>query len=612
MLNARFLALYNEELRYLRETGRQFAGQHPQVAEQLGIHEGGVQDPFVERLLEGTAFLSARVHQRIDNEYPEFALQMLSRLAPLWHTPTPAIATVAFSPDFTSPLWQAPVVLPAGSKVTLSDDSLKNKSASFTTGRTLQLEPLAITLAECISNVAATLPSAVSSLVGQAEACIRLRLTTHGVKALSKLHLDPFSLTFAGDDERANALLETLLKGCRQVVLWSGAKAAPVVATLPADALRLSGVRDEEALLPISVGELPGSRLMREYFAAPSRYYGVQLSGLRDFLTRSGTAHEFDMLFLLDSAPGSLLGRIDADDFQLFATPVINLATRRCDPVAIDNDRTEQQVIVDRLNPGRYEIHHLQSVQGVMKDGSSVQFSMLPMEAQFDRRHHSAAYALRHRELALPRQQEKSHFGQKGLFITLSPGLSGIDLADVTTLSVTAKVSDRHLRPEQLKKPSVQVETVIPARQTLLRMPSIPRPLPDADRAWQAIQMMSVNPLRYTRAEVSNCAQLIRHWLTLFAWPGDASQRRRIAGLDEAAFVPCFEHDTRPGPIAWNRGLKAHLNVQADHHADQGAFLFGHLLHYALTEYCQLNQTLRTTFSIDGETVAEWGPVDEQ
>ncbi|PEI02249.1 type VI secretion system baseplate subunit TssF, partial [Pantoea agglomerans] len=253
MLNARFLALYNEELRYLRETGRQFAGQHPQVAEQLGIHEGGIQDPFVERLLEGTAFLSARVHQRIDNEYPEFALQMLSRLAPLWHTPTPAIATVAFSPDFTSPLWQAPVLIPAGSKVTLSDDSLKNKSASFATGRALQLEPLAITLAECISNVAATLPPAVSSLAGQAEACIRLRLTTRGVKALHRLNLAPLSLTLAGDDERANALLETLLNRCRQVVLWSGAKAAPVVATLPAQALRLAGVRDEEALLPMSV-----------------------------------------------------------------------------------------------------------------------------------------------------------------------------------------------------------------------------------------------------------------------------------------------------------------------------------------------------------------------
>ncbi|MEW5561983.1 type VI secretion system baseplate subunit TssF [Enterobacter asburiae] len=609
MLSDRFLELYNDELRYLRESGQQFAEDHPQVAGQLGIRVDGVNDPFVERLLEGTAFLSARVHQRIDNEYPEFALQMLSRLAPLWYTPTPSIATVAFTPDFTSPLWQAPVTLPAGSKVTLADVALKNKSAQFVTGRALNLEPLAIESAECVSNIAAELPMAVSGLAGEAASCLRLRLTTRQVKKLAQLKLDPLHLTFTGEAVRANRLLETLLNHCQRVVLWTPGTSSPVVATLSSDRLRLAGTQANDALLPVSIGELPGSRLMREYFAAPSRFYSVELHGLQDFLAQCGSAHQFEVIFVLNNAPASLLGRISAADFHLFATPIINLVTRRCDPITPDADRTEHQIVVDRLNPACYEIHHLISVEGLLRNGDSVGFSMLPEEVQFERHRPQAGYALRWRPGVGGRGRVASAFGNNEVFITLSPGVSGLDIKQISTLSVTAMVCDRFLRPEQLQQPTVQAEVMLPVTETtLLRMPSMARPAPEMHQAWQAIQLVSVNPLRYTAPEVANCAMLLRHWLSLFAWSDDASQRRRISSLDEAVFSHCFEHDAGPGPITWTRGVQARLNVKADHHADHGAFLFGHLLHHALADYCQLNQTLRTSLAVNGEVKAEWGP----
>ncbi|CAI1707434.1 Uncharacterized protein conserved in bacteria [Serratia ficaria] len=612
MLSEHFLGLYNEELRYLRESGQQFAERHPQVAQHLGMHTGGVQDPFVERLLEGTAFLSARVHERIDNEYPEFALQMLSRLAPLWYTPTPSIATVAFEPDFTSPLWQAPVSLPKGSKISLADASLKNKSATFITGRALHLQPVDICAAECSSSVAADLPESVAARLHGAQSCLRLRLTTRGVKPLSAVTFEPMHLTFAGDAVRANQLLLTLLNSCRRVVLWARHQPAPLVMSLASESLRLGGVAEDEALLPSCIGELPGSRLMREYFAAPSRFYGVELHGLNDFLGRCGTLHEFEIIFALDAVSSPLIERVTAQDFCLFATPVVNLFPRRCDPIALNAERTEHQVVVDRLNPMLYEIHHLQAVQGMTRDGGSVQFSMLPEETQFDRKRPQAGYALRRQAFAGDRKSQRSVFGGDALFITLSPGTSGIVLDDVTALSVAAMVSDSHLRPEHLQKPALQTAIALPVRQTtLLRMPSAPRPVPDIRQAWQAVQLIAVNPLRYAEPDVSDCAALLRQWLSLFSWQGDASQRKRIASLAEAVFSHCFEQYPGPGPIAWNRGVKVSLNIHTDHHADQGGFLFGLLLHYALTEYCQLNQTLRMLLHMDAQPVAEWGPVDD-
>lgn len=613
MLSERFLDLYNEELRYLRESGRQFAEDHPQVAQHLGMHTDGAQDPFVERLLEGTAFLSARVHERIDNEYPEFALQMLSRLAPLWYTPTPAISTVAFTPDFTSPLWQAPVILPKGSKISLTDISLKNKSATFITGRELQMQPIDIIAADFSSNVTADLPEAVAAGLKGAQSCLRLRLTTRGVKPLSAITFAPLHLTFSGDAVRANQLLLTLLNHCRCVVLWGGQQPAPLVSNLGGDSLRLGGVDENEALLPTCIGELPGSRLMREYFAAPSRFYSVELHGLNDFLGRCGMLHEFEIIFALDTLPPQLLDRVTAQDFHLFATPIVNLFSRRCDPIALDAERTEHQLIVDRLNSDQYEIHHLQTVQGMMRDGGSVQFSMLPEDAQFELHQPQAGFAIRRRTFARGKKGRRSPFGDDELFITLSPGVSGVELSDVTGLSVVAMVCDRHLRPEYLQAPVMQASIALPVRQTtLLRIPSPPRAVPDIRQAWQAVQLMAVNPLRYANPDVSDCSALLRQWLMLFAWQDDASQHKRIASLTEAEFSHCFERNPGPGPIAWNRGVKARLNIQADHHSDQGAFLFGRLLHYALAEYGQLNQTLRMALHIDGEArVAEWGPIDD-
>ncbi|HEI8864701.1 type VI secretion system baseplate subunit TssF [Serratia sp. AKBS12] len=611
MLSERFLGLYNEELRYLRESGQQFAERHPQVAQHLGMHTEGIQDPFVERLLEGTAFLSARVHERIDNEYPEFALQMLSRLAPLWYTPMPSIATVVFEPDFTSPLWQAPVALPKGSRISLSDASLKNKAATFITGRELHMEPIDICTAECSGSIAADLPASVAACLHGTQSCIRLRLTTRGIKPLSAVNFNPLHLTFAGDAGRANQLLLMLLNHCRRVVLWARQQPVPLVRSLGSESLRLSGVAEDEALLPSCIGELPGSRLMREYFAAPSRFYAVELHGLNDFLAHCGELHEFEIIFALDSVPSQLIGRVTAQDFCLFATPVVNLFPRRCDPQALNADRTEHQVVVDRLNPTLYEIHHLQTVQGMLRDGGNVRFSMLPEEAQFDRKQPQAGYALRRQALAGGRNRQRSVFGDDALFITLSPGASGIALDDVIALSVVAMVSDGQLRPEHLQQPTLQTGIALPMRQTtLLRMPSSPRPVPDMRQAWQAVQLMAVNPLRYAKPDVNDCAALLRQWLSLFSWQEDASQRKRIASLAEATFSHSFEQHQGPGPIAWNRGMKACLNIHADHHADQGGFLFGLLLHYALSEYCQLNQTLRTTLHMDTQPVAEWGPVD--
>ena len=89
-----FLEYYTSNLRLLRQHSTEFAAQFPKVAARLGLSEFDCQDPFVERLLEGTAFLAAHVERSIDDGYADFLQQLMVRLCPLTVVPVPALSVV--------------------------------------------------------------------------------------------------------------------------------------------------------------------------------------------------------------------------------------------------------------------------------------------------------------------------------------------------------------------------------------------------------------------------------------------------------------------------------------------------------------------------------------
>lgn len=609
MLSERFLEIYNEELRFLRESGKQFADENPQVASQLGMHSDSVLDPFVERLLEGSAFLSARVQEKLRSESPEFALQMLTRLAPFWYAPIPSIATISIVPDLTSPQWQKPLSLPKGSEVSLSDSSLNNKQATFTTGSQVDIQPVLISYAECVGAPSIHLPELVRGPLRKGQACIRLRFTTQGVVPVSQLSFSPLQLTMAGDAVRSNQLLTLLLNHCEKIIVWCEDEPRPVIQVLDSSSLTLGGLDSEEALLPQYIGEIPGTRLLREYFSSPSRFYNVQLEGLNSFFQRCHRQHEFEIIFSLDHVPLSLVQRITAADFRLFTTPVVNLYHRRCDPVVLEHCRTDHHLVVDKLNPVGYEIHHLLNVKGNLNDGSVVNFTSLPEDTIFNGVQENAIYSLQRKEIPYQKKLQSSALGYQDFFITISSGFSGVDIEEIKSLSIEAMVCDRFFFPQHLQNPKLQLKKNLPIESIeLLRTPSVPRSVPSLHDAWRAIQWVAINPLRYVKPHSQNCANIVREWLSLFAAADDAGQRKRILSVTDVTVTPCFEHYKGAGPVAWYRGLQADVNVISAHHADMGAYLFGCILHAALSEYCQLNQTLRTQFRLDNDTVAEWGP----
>ena len=99
-MNREFLDLYNRELQLLNEQAREFAGENPGIAERLGgILEDRI-DPMIGGLLEGAAFLAARVQLKIKHEFPEFTSNLLEQLVPNYLAPTPSMMLVKVNPTF--------------------------------------------------------------------------------------------------------------------------------------------------------------------------------------------------------------------------------------------------------------------------------------------------------------------------------------------------------------------------------------------------------------------------------------------------------------------------------------------------------------------------------
>src|SRR4051812_24140232 len=114
-MDERLLNLYNTELNHLRQMAGEFAREYPRIAGRLALDREAKEicpDPYVERLLEGFAWLAARVHLKLDAEFPRFTQALLEPFYPHSPAPAPSMAVVRFEIDPQHPALTAGVPTP--------------------------------------------------------------------------------------------------------------------------------------------------------------------------------------------------------------------------------------------------------------------------------------------------------------------------------------------------------------------------------------------------------------------------------------------------------------------------------------------------------------------
>src|SRR5215831_602144 len=114
-MDPRLLRLYSDELTHLREVGSEFAREFPKIAARLGMEGMEVADPYVERLLEGFAFLAARVQLKLESEQAPLIAHLLEALYPNFLAPLPSMVVARLAVDPANPNLVGGYTVPRGS-----------------------------------------------------------------------------------------------------------------------------------------------------------------------------------------------------------------------------------------------------------------------------------------------------------------------------------------------------------------------------------------------------------------------------------------------------------------------------------------------------------------
>jgi len=357
------LPYYNRELVAIRRLAAEFSETHPKIAARLRIAPDTVDDPHVARLLEGFAFLAARVHHRLDDEFPELTDALLDALYPHYLAPVPSCAIVQFTPQ---PDLQGSYTVPAG--LMLETEPVRGDTCRYRTTSPATLWPVEI---EAVKLSGLPLVAPPNPDAQGAVAVLRITLRTANPDAtFDKIGLDGLRLFLRGAPPVALPLYELL---CNHVVSVGFADGPndPAAVIVPRDSVAPAGFAPEDALLPWPARSFAGFRLLTEYFAFPEKFLFVDVTRI-EARTLLETGNRLDIFLWLDRALPELERAISAEAIALGCVPVVNLFPQRCEPIPLTHETTEYRVVADARRPATTEIYTVDRVLETRPDGSSV------------------------------------------------------------------------------------------------------------------------------------------------------------------------------------------------------------------------------------------------
>jgi len=619
-MDTRLLTHYEAELAFLRDMGAEFATAYPKIASRLGMEGLEVLDPYVERLLEGTAFLSARVQLEIEQQFPAFTSNLLEIVYPHYLAPTPSMMVAAFEPDTNNAGVKAGFQLKRHTQLRSRVIEGEQTACIYRTAADVTLWPLKITEAQYISSRGELVAANVARDTG-ARSGIRLRLKRSDGESMAKLPLDRLVLHLSGSGSGPHDLLEALSTRVEGMAGRATNPRADWVEPLSEARILPHGFDREEALLPLPRRSFDGYRLLQEYFAMPARFNFVELSGLRPAVSRA-ESDEVDLYILLGEPLKEGGACVHPGAFVVNAVPAINLFERRFDRVLISEADVEHHVVPNRTAPLDFEIYAMGAVSGISGEGEP-DIPFLPFYSATDLTSagsvHPAYYTIRRRmrqrtERERLRGTRTSYLGSE-IFLSLVDRSQAPYSATLNQLSARGLVTNRDL-PLLLSTagrdlfhlpeggPVLSIATPVP--------PTRPQPsLGHGDTAWRLISHLSLNYLSIAESELEGggAAAALREMVGLYVPPGNRAMSQQLEGIVGVATRPIVRRMTDDVLSTAVRGLEVQLNFDESFFEGTGVYALGAVLERFFRKQVAINCFTETVLRTQqrGE-IKRWKP----
>ncbi len=594
------LPFYNRELAAIRRLAGEFAEANPKVAGRLRMTPDAVDDPHVERLLEGVAFLAARVQHRLDDELPELTDALLELLCPHLLAPVPSLTTLRLLPK---PEATGPSRVPRFTPV--ETEPVRGERLTYRTCHDVTLWPVTVEAAR-LSGL--PLPAPANPQAAGAVAVLRLTLaTTVPDLPVAAMGLDRLRLHLRGPAPLPTQLLELLCTSTIGIALADG-PGDPRPTLLPRECLRHAGFEPEEAALPWPPRAFTGHRLLTEYFAFPEKFLYIDLEGLeaRSLVQRSG---KMEVFIYLSRAVAELERSVAAEHIALGCTPAVNLFRQACEPIALDGTQSDWLVVPDARRPAALEVYAVETARLSRPEDPRPQrvpaFHRLRHEEGAD----SSAQGLHW--IAARRPAPGVLGGSETRLMLRDPHFDPALPAD-GVLGVDALCCNRDL-PSLLPfgggQPRLRIaDPTAPASGAECLSPPTPtlRPQLRERSGWRLVSHLALNHLGVTGG--TEAAMALREMMRLHDLRDTAETRLALDGLVSVTARPGVARlpGVRPGSFA--RGLDLTLTFEPQAWTAGGLFLLAGVLERFLALQVSVNAFVRSSVALRGRggAVAAW------
>lgn len=596
------LPYFERELASLRELAAEFSERYPKVARRLQIGRDHCEDPHVERLLEAFAFLAARIHRKLDDDYPEIAQSFLQILHPDFLRPVPSATIVQLvqEPGSAGPRVRVP------RHTALLSGPVQGTRCQFRTTADAELHPLRV------ARAGLTLTAASEHLSRTTTAAAAITVDLEPLERGGMEPPGPSGLRFFldGDPALMALLYELLFFRLQEARASEPADPPRWSRTLPAGAVRCAGFGPAESLFGQDGRTFPGFRLLSEYFALPEKFLFLEASGLEGLPLEGGLRLTF-----LVSPYGTterhlrLARTLCASTFRLGCVPAVNLFRHPGAPIRLDHRRFSYPVAADNRAPDAFEVHSIDAIRLLREEPSEEAACDVP-----------PLHALRHGEAGPSRyywhavREPSRRLHDRGTDVEIT--LADLDFRPVRpgreVLSLELTCSNRDL-PESLPfggaarsqdafsvPGHAQVRHAVPLRKPTASL----RPPSGRGLQWRLVSLLCLNHLSL----VSEGPGPLREALSLCDWTGSAAAARQIQGLAGVSARPATARVPGRASAAFVRGLEVRMDL------DEACFVGGNFLLFAgvmerfLAHACHPNSFVNLslgTLQQEGE-VARW------
>ena len=572
-MDDRLLKYYERELTFIRAMAAEFARTYPKIAGRLLLEPDRCEDPHTERLIEAFAFISGRIHKKIDDDFPEITEALLNILYPHYLSPIPSMSIVRFDPIKQNVPESGYLI---GANTTLYSKPIRGAPCRFRTCQPVMLWPVEV--------ISAGLRDPKDPSGGVLQSLV-IELKTFNDLKLAQLGCDSLRFFLNGPAQHVFHLYELLMNDVSGIACETPTSVGkPQVLHLGAAHIQPVGFAPEEHMLPYPGRSFPGYNLLFEYFCFPEKFLYFELQGLSR-LKPIGAGGSLTLRINLKRAakPNLVVNR---ETFLLHTVPIVNLFRRTAEPVRVEHHKTEYPVVPDVRHHNATEVFSIDQVTAtsVQAPGKQIEFKpFYSIRHHLDRDDDAEGSVFWHMQRRPSGRRDVS-----GTEVFLS--FTGFDLTpldpgvEVLTLHTTCTNRDLPARlpfGDPAGDFDMEVEAPVAKTTAVIKPTLTRRPFLGGELHWRLISHLALNYMSI----VQGGEDALKEILKLYDFDNSPSTRQQIEGLVSLK----AEHVTKRIGQSFCRGVQVTMEFDEDKFVGAGLYLFASILERFLGQYVSVN-----------------------